>query len=97
MVIKTILWLFWHAVYVFRPVPKSLEAFLIREWRLQPPWQRFKPYIYHNEEGSQWEVRWKDSQTFTRLQDLRVEAHVDTETGEIVGVTLWDEVLRADS
>ena len=87
-------WLGWMLYYLPRRRPKELGPWLIRAERTRPPWWKFKPNVWHNDHGRQWEVYFKDDMDFCRIQTMQVDAHISQETGEIVGLTIYDETLR---
>ncbi len=84
-------WLGWSAFYLFVPKPKDLDAHLTRGWRTRPPWWTFKPCVWHNDDGKQWEVWFRNDIGYTTTEWVRCEVHRSFETDEIVGLTIWDE------
>lgn len=94
---KTMRWLFWRVVYLFRPQPKELLPYLLRGERLRPPWWKFEPYVWHNPDGMMWHVYLADERSYTRPdQTLRVELHIGEESGRVVGFNVFDESLAAE-
>lgn len=87
-------WAFWSAWYLFHRTPNELGAWLVRSERTRPPWWTFKPTVWHNDHGRQWEVYFKDDPDYCRIQTMQVDAHISRDTGEIVGLTIYDETLR---
>jgi hypothetical protein len=90
-------WIYWKIYYLFRPCPKELLPLLIQGERTRPPWWRFKPYMWHNDEGNQWEIYFTEERDYTQVQDIRVTAHIGLDTGKIIGLTIWDENLKEKS
>lgn len=92
---KFMTWLFWTVCYACRPVPQSLDKIVLRTIRTQWPWRKFRPSIWHNDDGKQWHICFTDEQDFTERRSLTVDCHIGMESGDIVGFVVWDEVLRA--
>ena len=91
--IKAAKWLFWAtALLCYRP--KTFNGLM---WKRKlvgfPPWQKFKPYVFHNKTGRQWEVYFTDEVPVSRQQKLTVVAHIGQESGKIVGLTIHEENL----
>ena len=87
-------WAFWSLVYLCRRRPKSLDQWLIRTTRCRKPWWKFKPSIFHNAHGKMWQVFFKDEHCCFERANLQVEVG-RTESGEIVAMNIWDEMLAA--
>ena len=87
-------WLMWTFAYLFRPKPTELVAYLTRSERTRPPWWKFKPSLYHNDAGKQWEIWFDNESCYSQTSVISVTAHVGMESGEIVGFTIWDETLK---
>ena len=88
-------WIWWTLVYAFAPPADDLETFLQRGERTKPSWWKFRPCVHHNEDGHQWEVWFEDEQSYTERGLIQAEIHRDVETHRIVGLTVWDESLKA--
>ena len=95
---KLLRWLFWNAVYLVRPRPRTLVGILDKTTRTQWPWRQFRPTVWHNDYGKQWEIILEHESSYSREIDLPVWAHfAQPENGgppRIVGMTIWDERLR---
>ena len=95
---KLLRWLFWNAVYLVRPRPRTLVGMLDKSMRTTWPWRRFHPAVWHNDDGKQWEIILEHESSYSREIDLPVWAHfAQPENGgppRIVGMTIWDERLR---
>ena len=89
--------MFWCLCYIGFYRPTSLEACLLAKERTRPPWWRFKPFLYRNEEGGMWEIYLSESESYVKSGMLEVELMCSQETGEVVGLNIWDERLRAAS
>jgi len=87
-------WLWWWLAYAFVPQPNDFVKYIERGMRTRPPWWKFKPYAYHNDDGRQWEVRLENEQSYTETGSISAEIHRSQETGRIVGFTVWDETLK---
>lgn len=88
-------YLFWRLVYVFRRRPRTFDAFLLWGTRCRPPWWKFKPSLFRNDAGNQWEVYLANERCHMKRGILAVELHIGCDTGQIVGFTVFDEVLKA--
>jgi hypothetical protein len=87
-------WLFWSSIYAFQPTPKGLLSYLRRGMRCRPPWWKFKPHIFRNEDGKMWQVFLTDEASFTiPRQRLPVEIHMGMDSNQIVGFNVFDEHL----
>jgi hypothetical protein len=89
-------WLFWRAYYLLPPYPRDLSGFLLFQRRTRCPWKKFKPYMYHSDNGEHWDVWFNDAMCYTKRVSLPVEIDVCNETGQIVGLTIFDEVVKQD-
>lgn len=95
MISRYLKWLFWTVVYAFRRRPKGFFSILKKALRCRRPWWKFRPSVYHNDEGREWEVFLANEDTYTRrccIPDCEVA--ISRETGHVIGVTLYDEILR---
>lgn len=90
---KFLRYIFWSVVYVFRPKAVTFDAYMLRGMRTMFPWKRFKPHVWYNEDGRQWEVYLTDESDYTEYRTLSVVCHVGMDTGDIVGFTIPCEVL----
>lgn len=89
-------WLFWTVAYAFLPKPATLDEALLRGRRTWWPWKQFKPCCYHNDDGGFWQVWFADDEAHTvSSQRLRADVDVSMETGEIVGLTIYDYDLNS--
>jgi hypothetical protein len=59
------------------------------------PWKKFRPSVWHNDDGDQWEIYLADERSFTRPQTIQVDCQIGMESGNIVGFVVYDETLRA--
>ena len=93
--IRFVLWLFWTAYYLPQPRARDLGAYLIRGTRTRRPWKRFRPNVWHNDDGNMWEVWLTDEESHAvSKQSMQVELHISMVTGKVTGFTVWDETLR---
>jgi len=65
----------------------------IRTW---PPWRKFRPGVWHNDEGKEWHIFLSGEQAYTERRTIEVDAHICEETGRIVGFDVWDSTLAVD-
>jgi len=93
---KTLRWLFWSAVYLFRPQPKELLAFLVRGHRTMPPWWKFRPCVYRDARSHCWKIDLTDEEDYRRGILLPVIGHFVLDGNRLVGFTLHDEYLEVD-
>lgn len=89
-------WLFWRTFYLGRVQSrrKPLEVWFRRLDRTRWPWQKFKPHVWYNDDGNQWHVYFTDERCYVESRELRVKAYIGDDTGDIVGLTIYDETLR---
>lgn len=92
--LKLLRWAFWNAVYGVRPRPYWLKDWITRHQRTAWPWRKFKPYVFHNDAGRQWDICLRPEPAYTTRATLQVECDFDQETGVVTGFTVWDEVLN---
>ena len=88
-------WVWWNAYYCWRPRPRDLRTWLARSMRCRPPWWRFRPHVWHNDAGGYWEVWFAEDRDYTERRVLVCDVSVSLETGQVVGLKVWDEVLKA--
>jgi hypothetical protein len=91
---KYIKWFFWKIWYLFIPESRDLLTYLIKLDRIRSPWWKFKPSMYHNDDGKEWEIWFEHEQGYTEKRTIQVEAVIGMDTGNIVGITIFDEVLK---
>lgn len=92
---KFVTWLFWTVYYAVRPVPRSLEGYLLRGTRRRWPWWKFKPSVWHNDDGRQWHICFREEESFRDQRDVTVWCEIGQESGDIVGLVVWDKMLTA--
>lgn len=91
---KFVTWVFWTVCYVCRSVPRSLEGYLLRGTRTRWPWRKFRPSVWHNDDGSMWHVYLTDEEHFVQRRTLNLDVYVGQESGDVVGFDVWDENLK---
>lgn len=89
---KFILWLFWNIVYAFKKHSTDFGDGMVMIERCVWP-RTFKPYVRHNDDGNMWHVYFTDERDYVQRQPIDVEVHIGEESGDIVGLTIWDETL----
>ncbi len=92
---KLLKYLFWVSYYCFLPTPRSLEGYLIRGMRKRWPWKKFKPCVYHNDDGGFWQIWLSNDRGYTSADKalVGVDLHFSMETGKVVGFNVYDERL----
>lgn len=91
---KTLTWLSWHLWYFWQPRPRELRAYLNRAARLRPPWWKFSPGAWHNDDNKQWEI-WFDNESYhSEKGTLTCWVSIGRESGNIVGLTINDKSLE---
>jgi len=90
---RFVTWLFWTLWYCWQPRPREFGAYMNRAIRTLPPWRKFRPYVWHNDDGAFWDICWADDQTYTKRMWLAVDAKVSEASGNIVGLSVNDEDL----
>ena len=71
-----------------------LEGYLIRATRTRWPLRKFKPSVWHNDDGNMWHVYLTGEQHFVSRRTLNLDVYVGEESGDVVGFDVWDENLR---
>ena len=61
---------------------------------LRQTWPWFKSYLWRNDDGRSWVVTFKSDTDYSTSLLLPVEACISRDTGEIVGFTVYDEILE---
>ena len=92
--IRFLRWLGWSAWYLVRRRPRDFDGYLRAAMRCRPPWWKFRPNVYHNQDGCMWQVYLVDEQSYTERRTLTLDVMVGMETGRITGLDLWDEQLE---
>ena len=92
--IKYIKWGFWTLIYFFRPVTKEFGNYLKMGERTRPPWWKFKPNLWYNKDGKEWEIFFTEEQSHVEHRIIQVEARIGMETGNITGLIIYDNVLK---
>ena len=92
---KFTVWLFWWLYYACRPAPRDLFPRLDRAMRTRPPWWKFRPCVWHNDDGDHWHVMLTDERAYTKSRTIKLDCHIGMESGNIVGFNVWDETLEA--
>jgi len=95
LILKYIEWLFWVVFYSIKPIEKNIEGLSIRYLRIRYPFKKFKPFLYRNEEGKQWEIYFKDDDSYfiSTKSNINVGVHVSYLNDEITSLTIFDEEL----
>lgn len=88
-------WIFWLLWYLPRREPKELTGLLLRDWRTRKPWWTWKPYLYRNHGGLQWEAYFSDDGDYTSSNiHVPCEVSFSEDTGEITALTIHDGTLK---
>lgn len=91
-------WAFWRTWYLFHRERdggvEELVRWMQRSNRKRWPWWTFKPHLYRNDDGNMWQVYLSDESTYTERRTLKLDVHISQDTGDIVGMNLWDETLK---
>ena len=92
---KTICWIFWTIIYWCSPEAKDFHAYWLKDCRTRNPWWKFRPYIYRSKHGKMWQIYFKDEQCYSKTVNItiRCDLTISQETGEVIGIDLWDEEL----
>jgi hypothetical protein len=93
-IVCTLKWACWKVAYLFRPEPETLFQWVLKATRTRAPWWKFEPYIWHNKDGRQWHITFTDERNHTQEGTLKCRIHVGIESGNIVGLTIYDETLK---
>ncbi len=99
--IKFIVWLWWKVVYFLRPFPKDanlplaeIESYITMAHRTRWPWWKFKPIVWHNDDGNGWEIYFSDEGDYSECRTLKVDCCIGRDTGKIVGLYIPDKELE---
>ena len=52
--------------------------------------------MYYNDDGSEWQIYFTDEEAYTERRTIDVECHIGMESGDIVGLNVWDKTLLFD-
>lgn len=55
--------------------------------------EEFKPSVFHNDEGRQWEIYLTDEPCYVGRETINVEVHRSQETDRVVGFTIHDYAI----
>jgi hypothetical protein len=55
----------------------------------------FRPYVYRSQAGNRWTVIFDGERDYTESRKIEVVAHVGIDSENIVGITLYDENMKA--
>jgi hypothetical protein len=92
-------WLFWRVYYLFRGRPRDLAGFMESLMRTRWPWTKFKPYVWHNDAGREWEIYLTNEPCYCRhinTGDLKIDVMVEDDSGRICGLRLFDSTVNKD-
>lgn len=93
---KYMRWLAWSAYYLFIPESKDFGWYMQKIIRTRKPWKKFRPNLFHSDAGRQWQIWFSDEMSYTVSGlTLKVDAMISEETGQVVGLDIWDESLAA--
>lgn len=95
MLAKLICWGFWVAAYSFYQ-PRDFDGFMKMSLRTMYPYRKFTPYLFHNKAGNQWEIYLEDDADYSETGVLKCTLHRSQEDDRIVGITVLDEMLKAE-
>lgn len=87
-------WFFWRVFYTFRLRPKTFEGYMLRAIRRRWPWRKFRPSVWHNDDGKEWQIYFADERAFTERRTISVDCHIGMDSGTIVGFDVYDEILK---
>lgn len=96
---KLLRWLLWSCYYLPQRCRygrdwNSLDAYLLRTERTRWPWKKFRPNLSRSTLGNRWDVWLKGDPSYTARRILDLEVMISEETGEIIGLKLWDSDLE---
>ena len=89
-------WAFWSVVYLFRIKPKDLDDWMLRTERTWKPWFKFKPHVWHNDNGKLWEIHLDNERNYSKTVNITLDVEVGLETGKIVGFRIYDSQLQVE-
>lgn len=88
-------WFLWTLWYLPQPKPREFQAIMRRMIRLHRPWWKFRPYVWHSDDGNQWEVCFSgDNDYCIGHEMLKVRVSVSRDTGQVVSLRIYDEELK---
>ena len=93
---KLLRWTFWNVVYRFRSTYfTDMAQFMEYVDRTLPPWRKFSPNTWHNDDCGLWEVCLSGDSNVWSYETITIEVGRSMETGEINALTILDEQLAA--
>ena len=89
-------WAFWNLAYlVYRP-ENTMHGWVTKAIRTRKPWWKFRPCVYRNADGKEWEITLGDERCCTHIrQKIELDVGVGFDSGKIVSLDIPDESLRA--
>lgn len=88
--------MFWRFLWLFRQWLPNRNFANYCWWsdKRQSPYWKFKPFIYYDYNWKAWRIYWKDNRDYSKNIKIEVEAHIDVDTGHIIGIDLYDELTN---
>lgn len=78
-------WILWKAFYAISGTSTNLDDFIKELERTRPPWWKFRPGMFHNDEGRCWEIAFGDESYFSQHGIVKCELLIGRESGQVVG------------
>lgn len=92
---KYLRWLLWTLWYLPQPRPRRLNPWLPRSLRCRKPWAKFRPSVWRNDGGREWEICLDDEPSYTiPAAKILVDLQIGRESGKIVGLDISDSLLN---
>jgi hypothetical protein len=93
--VKWLRWILWSLYYAVQRRPVEFDDYMQQATRTWPPWRKFRPGMWHNDDSGMWHIYFTDEAAYSiPCQQLEVELHIG-ESGEVVGINIWDACLDA--
>lgn len=94
---RFLLYLFWNLFYLPQRRPRGLMAHVERGIRTRWPWRKFRPTVWHSDDGSFWEICFGGERAYT-ITGVRIPVNVNVQysvdTGKVTGLKIYDSDLE---
>ena len=92
--IRFIVWMFWCFYYVCLPPSRDFKKYLLLCERTHPPWRKFQPNVYRNDDGNRWQIYLSDEPWYSEKRSIEVYCFIGIDSGDIIGFDIYDEILK---
>lgn len=92
---RFLLYLFWNLLYLPQRRPRDFTAYIERSIRTRWPWRKFRPNIWHNDDGGFWEIYFSNERAHSAAGvRIPVDIQYCVDTGKVTGLIVYDSDLK---